>query len=123
MRTPASYRGRDALRASVTSAPPRPIPRARSHSLTSRAEKVTAGRQSGAMGGDVNTPAARAWMAANGTPLWITGALRFETENALRLARFRDKLTLPELQQALGEIAADFASGILVACEIPAELH
>lgn len=62
-------------------------------------------------------------MAANGTPLWVSGALRFETENALRLAQFRGKLTLPELQQALAEIAADFTTGILVACEIPAELH
>lgn len=74
-------------------------------------------------GGDVNTPPARAWMAANGTPLWIPGALRFETENALRLAQFRGQLAPSELQQALAEIAADFTAGILIPCEIPAEMH
>ena len=74
-------------------------------------------------GGDVNTPPARAWMAANGTPVWVPGALRFETENALRLAQFRGKLALPELQQSLAEIEADFATGILLSREIPAEIH
>lgn len=73
--------------------------------------------------GDVNTPPARAWMAANATPLWVSGALRFETENALRLALVRGKLTPSELPQALAEIEADFAAGILVAREIPAGLH
>lgn len=44
-------------------------------------------------GVDVNTPAARAWMAANAEPILLTGALRFEMENALRLACFRGRIT------------------------------
>jgi len=74
-------------------------------------------------GGDVNTPAARAWMAANVTPLLLSDALRFETENALRLAHFRGKLALAELHNALTEIESDLATGILIARDIPAAAH
>jgi hypothetical protein len=58
-------------------------------------------------GVDVNTPAARAWMAANAEPVILTGALRFETENALRLACFRGRITAVELAQALADIERD----------------
>lgn len=74
-------------------------------------------------GVDVNTPAARAWMAANATPILLTGALRFETENALRLACFRGRITAAELAQALSEIESDLAQGILVAVPLAADLH
>lgn len=74
-------------------------------------------------GGDVNTPAARAWMAAVAQPILLTEALRFETENALRLARFRGKITSAELAQALTDIESDLASGIMVAVDMPANAH
>lgn len=69
-------------------------------------------------GVDVNTPAARVWMQAAATPVLLTEALRFETENALRLAHFRGKITGAELQQALTEIESDLALGILIAEDI-----
>lgn len=71
-------------------------------------------------GGDVNTPDARKWMAASATPVILTPPLRFETENALRLATFRGKITPAELHQALAEIASDLSAGILIHREIPA---
>ena len=40
-------------------------------------------------GVDVNTPEARAWMVRTAEPIVVSSALRFETENALRLACFR----------------------------------
>lgn len=74
-------------------------------------------------GVDVNTPVARAWMQAAATPVRVTDALRFETENALRLAHFRGKITAAELQQALAEIESDFALGILVEEDLSAAAH
>ena len=74
-------------------------------------------------GGDVHTPGARAWMAANATPVLFSDALRFETENALRLACFRGRITIAELQAALSEIESDLATGILIARDIPAAAH
>lgn len=74
-------------------------------------------------GGDVNSPAARAWMAANAEPIVLTGALRFETENALRLACVRGLITVAELGQALSDIESDLLAGILIATEIPADVH
>ena len=74
-------------------------------------------------GVDVNTPAARAWMAANAEPLLLTGALRFETENALRLACSRGRITAAELSQALADIENDLAAGILIATDIAADAH
>lgn len=74
-------------------------------------------------GVDVNTPAARAWMAANAEPVMLTGALRFETENALRLACFRGRITAEELSLALAEIEGDLASGILIATAVAADGH
>ena len=65
-------------------------------------------------GGDWNTPAARAWMAANAEPVLLTGALRFESENALRLGCFRSRITAAELAKALADIADDLDQGILV---------
>lgn len=70
-------------------------------------------------GGDVNTAAARAWMVTHATPILVSNALRFETGNALRLACFRQKITHAELHQALTDMASDFASGILIARDIP----
>lgn len=74
-------------------------------------------------GVDVNSPAARAWMAANAEPLLLTDVLRFETENALRLARFRGRITDAELTQALAEIESDLAQGIMIATDIAADVH
>lgn len=74
-------------------------------------------------GVDVNTPAARAWMATHAEPLLLTGALRFETENALRLACFRGLITNPELAQALADIESDLAQGILIAVHLDSVLH
>ena len=74
-------------------------------------------------GVDVNTPVARAWMAANAEPILLTGALRFETENALRLACFRGRITSAELVQALSEIESDLAQGILIAVPLASDLH
>ena len=74
-------------------------------------------------GVDVNTPAARAWMAANANPVLVTDALRFETENALRLAHFRGKITEVDLKQALGEIESDLATGILISRDISSATH
>ena len=62
-------------------------------------------------GGDWNTPAARAWMAANAEPDLLTGALRFESENALRLACFRSRIKAAELAKALADIADDLDEG------------
>lgn len=72
-------------------------------------------------GGDVHTGVAAGWMAAHATPLFLTPPLRFETENALRLARFRNLLPADELQRALTDIANDLAVGILVARQLPAD--
>lgn len=74
-------------------------------------------------GVDVNTPAARSWMLASATPLRVTDALRFETENALRLAHFRGRISAAELQQALAEIESDFALGVLVKEDLGAAAH
>ena len=74
-------------------------------------------------GVDVNTPAARAWMVANAQPILLTGALRFETENALRLACFRGRITAAELAQALFEIESDLVHGILIAVPLASDLH
>ncbi len=74
-------------------------------------------------GGDVNAPAARAWMSANAAPVLLTGALRFETENALRLASFRGRLTTAELKQALADIESDLQLGILVAVTLDSDSH
>ncbi len=74
-------------------------------------------------GGDWNTPAARAWMAANAEPVLLTGALRFESENALRLACFRGRIMAAELAKALAEIADDLDLGILVEAPLAAEMH
>lgn len=74
-------------------------------------------------GVDVNTPAARRWMAANAEPLLLTEALRFETENALRLACFRRRITATELARALADIENDLVQDILIAAPLSAELH
>lgn len=74
-------------------------------------------------GVDVNTPAARRWMAANAEPLLLTEALRFETENALRPACFRGRITAAELAQALSDIENDLVQGIIIAAPLSAELH
>jgi len=74
-------------------------------------------------GGDWNTPAARAWMAASAEPVLLTGALRFESENALRLACFRSRITAAELAKALADIADDLDQGILVEAALAAEMH
>jgi predicted nucleic acid-binding protein len=74
-------------------------------------------------GVDVNTPAARAWMVANAQPILLTGALRFETENALRLACFRGRITATELAQALLEIESDLVQGILIPVPLASDLH
>lgn len=74
-------------------------------------------------GVDVNTPAARAWLAANAQPILLTGALRFETENALRLAFFRGRITSEELAQALADIESDLVQGILIATALASALH
>lgn len=73
-------------------------------------------------GVDVNTPAARSWMAAIAEPLLLTAALRFETENALRLACFRGRITAAELAQALSDIESDLVQGILIKTPLFAEL-
>ena len=41
-------------------------------------------------GSDTNTPTAREWAARHDEPILVTDALRFETENALRLCRAYD---------------------------------
>lgn len=74
-------------------------------------------------GVDVNTPAARSWLQSAAQPVRVTDALRFETENALRLALFRSKITAAELHQALTGIESDFQCGILVREDIAAAPH
>ncbi len=74
-------------------------------------------------GGDVNAPAARAWMSANAEPVLLTGALRFEAENALRLACFRGRLTPAELKQSLTDIESDLRLGNLVAVALDSDQH
>lgn len=69
--------------------------------------------------GDTHTREARAWMVAHATPIVVTPALRFETENALRLAAFRQRITHEELRQALADTESDFAAGILISRDIP----
>ena len=72
---------------------------------------------------DVNTPTARAWMAATAEPVLLPSALRFETENAMRLACFRGRIAAAELSQALDDIESDLALGILIATDIPSTIH
>ncbi len=74
-------------------------------------------------GVDVDTPAARAWMAANAEPILLTGALRFETENALRLACYRGRITAAELALALADIESDLAQGIMIVTDIASDVH
>lgn len=74
-------------------------------------------------GGDVNTPVARAWMVSHAEPVIVTLALRFETENALRLACFRSVISAAELQHALADIETDFALGILLARNLSSTSH
>lgn len=74
-------------------------------------------------GVDINTPAARAWMAANAEPILFTGALRFEAENALRLACFRGRISSTELEQALAEIESDIVQGILISAPLASAMH
>ncbi len=74
-------------------------------------------------GVDINTPAARTWMAANAEPILLTGALRFETENALRLACFRGRISSAELEQALAEIESDIIQGILISAPLASDMH
>lgn len=51
-------------------------------------------------------------------------ALRFESENALRLACFRKVITPTELALALAEIVQDLLDGILISTDLlPANLH
>jgi len=74
-------------------------------------------------GVDVNTPIARAGMVSCAEPIIVTLALRFESENALRLACFRGVISAAELQQALADIETDFALGILLARNISSTSH
>jgi predicted nucleic acid-binding protein len=74
-------------------------------------------------GGDVKTPTARAWMARTAEPIVVSSALRFETENALRLACFQRKLSSTQLRQSLAEIESDFGLGFLIARDLPAGKH
>ena len=62
-------------------------------------------------------------MAAHAEPVLLTGALRFETENALRLASYRGRITAAELAQALSEIESDLVHGILIAVPLASDLH
>jgi predicted nucleic acid-binding protein len=64
--------------------------------------------------GDVNTAPARAWMVANSVPIRLTDALRFETENALRLGQFRGQISPVDVQRAMTDIESDLALGILI---------
>jgi len=74
-------------------------------------------------GGDVNTAAARRWMVRHARPILISTAARFETENALRLACFRRKLSRKELQNALDEMATDVVEGFIVCKDVPSARH
>jgi hypothetical protein len=74
-------------------------------------------------GVDIHTPSARAWLAANAQPILLTGALRFETENALRLACFRGCINTPDLLKALADIDSDLAQGILIDTPLASDIH
>lgn len=74
-------------------------------------------------GGDGHTATARAWMVRTAEPIIVSTALRFETENALRLACYRRLISDMELAQALVDMETDFSLGILIAKEIPAAKH
>ena len=62
-------------------------------------------------------------MVANAEPILLTGALRFEAENALRLACFRGRITAAELAQALADMESDLAADILIAADLAADVH
>ena len=64
-------------------------------------------------GGDVNTPAARAWMTASAQPILLTGALR----------ACGGRVTATELAQALADIESDLAADILIATDLAADTH
>lgn len=69
-------------------------------------------------GNDVNTGIARAWLVVHAPQLILTDVVRFETENALRLAVYRGMLTEAELSRSLFEIESDLQLGISRIVEI-----
>ena len=62
---------------------------------------------------DANSTKADAWRQANPAPLPFTAFHRVELRNALSLALFQQRLTLPEVQAAWQEVENDFAAGLL----------
>lgn len=63
---------------------------------------------------DANSTKADAWRLTNPAPLPFTSFHRLELRNALSLALFQQRLTLPEVQAAWQEIESDFVAGLLV---------
>jgi predicted nucleic acid-binding protein len=64
---------------------------------------------------DANSAKADVWRQANPAPLPFTAFHRLELRNALSLALFQQRLTLPEVQAAWQEVENDCAAGLLVA--------
>lgn len=64
---------------------------------------------------DTNSIRADAWRQANPAPLPFTVFHRVELRNALSLALFQKRLTIPEVQAVWQEVENDCAAGLLVA--------
>jgi predicted nucleic acid-binding protein len=64
---------------------------------------------------DSNSAKADAWRQANPAPLPFSAFHRLELRNALSLAVFQQRLTLPEAQASWREVETDCAAGLLVA--------
>jgi predicted nucleic acid-binding protein len=62
---------------------------------------------------DANSTKADAWRQANPAPLPFTPFHRLELRNALSLALFQQRLTVPEVQAAWQEVENDIAAGLL----------
>jgi len=60
---------------------------------------------------DANSAKADVWRQANPAPLPFTAFHRLELRNALSLALFQQRLTLPEVQAAWQEVENDCAAG------------
>jgi predicted nucleic acid-binding protein len=67
---------------------------------------------------DVNTPAAKAFLAGHADPLPFSALHNLEVRNAVQLGVFRQLLTAEQATAAVGAIEDDLASGRLVRAAI-----
>ncbi|PTY01225.1 type II toxin-antitoxin system VapC family toxin [Opitutus sp. ER46] len=64
-------------------------------------------------GSDVNSAAARAWIADSSSPITVTPLNRYELTNAVHFATFRQLITRDEAFATLTAFEADMQAGLL----------